>query len=199
MKKLAVVLLFISVGAYADDSGFYVGLGGSIYAGSVANSDNITLSDGATTTYAQSVGGLGLRLFGGYNFNRYFGVEGGYNTNGGLGAGTFFLNPATLSVNTGDVEVVGYLPLFATNFKLLGKVGLDYNSASYSYTPTWLSSQSVTQYGSGAGLLLGAGVEWDIINTFILRLEYVNYGNVNIQNVGTYNNNDVTLNFGFKF
>jgi hypothetical protein len=198
MKKLIVILLLSGGYAFGDDSGFYVGIGGSVYGGAVSNSDGITTTSG-DYTFAQSVGGFGMRLFGGYNFNRYLGVEGGYNSNVGIGAGLIIADPATLGVSTGDIEVVGYLPIFATNLKLLGKIGADYNSASYTYSPTWLSSQSVTQYGSGMGLVLGAGIEWDIINTFILRLEYVNYGNVNIQNVGTYNNGDLTLDFGYKF
>jgi OOP family OmpA-OmpF porin len=199
MRKLIVILLLSSGYAFGDDSGFYVGAGASIYGASVSNSDNITTTGGDSLTFAQSAGGFGMRLFGGYNFNRYFGVEGGYASNVGVGSGLIIANPATLGMTTGDIEAVGYLPIFATNIKFLGKLGAGYNSASYSYNPTWLSSQSVTEYGSGIGLVLGAGVEWDIINTFIVRLEYVNYGNVNIQNVGTYNNADVALNFGYKF
>ena len=68
---LSTVALFIATGelANAASPGAYIG-GGAGLSGSEAVSDAQMLKDS----------GLGGRAFVGYNFNRYFGVEGSYST-----------------------------------------------------------------------------------------------------------------------
>ena len=219
MKKIIFCVLALgSFVAYADDSGFYVGVGGSAYANTLTSASSFSnpISHNGQATFDSAslvlpgVGG-GYRIFGGYNFNRFLGIEAGFNQNFAVDVLSPVLTLNTLGtsnslqLNTYDIEAVGYLPIPLTNFKFLGKLGIDYNAASLAFAglPAGYSYAASNASGGNYSLLAGVGVEWDVFNTLLLRLEYVNYGNVTLNSavgeLGTANNNVVTMNVGFKF
>lgn len=220
MMKLGVLLgaVLVTPMVYADDSGFYAGLGGGIYANTLMSNDSfynpISHNGTPTGTSASLVlpgAGGGYRIFGGYNFNRYIGVEAGFNQNYASDimstALTFGLagQPNFLQLNTYDVEAVGYLPIFSTNLKLLGKLGLDYNVANFSFgdLSSGYSYAASGASGNNFSIVAGVGLEWDLFNSIILRTEYVNYGNVTMNSsvgeLGTANNGVVDFSVGYKF
>lgn len=83
----ATALALMSAQAMAADNGFYVGAGAGVFG---------TDADGIEEEFEDfSEDDTGIRAFGGYQINKYFGVELGYNT----GAD----NSATL----GDIDVDG--------------------------------------------------------------------------------------------
>ncbi|MEA3196672.1 MAG: OmpA-OmpF porin, family, partial [Gammaproteobacteria bacterium] len=81
MPILAVLGVTSSPTAFADDAGWYAGFNGGQSRAKIADgriADGL-LGDGFTTTSISNEDHhLGFKLFGGYEFNRYFALEGGY-------------------------------------------------------------------------------------------------------------------------
>jgi OmpA-OmpF porin, OOP family len=131
LSMTAVAAISTSL-ALADDSGWYVGANAGY---SRANIDNTRIADGllsagfATTSINDDEGHFGYKLFGGYEFNRYFALEGGYFDLGRFGFTADTLPPGALSgdmkVQGVNLDAVGILP-FTEKFAALGRVGLNY-------------------------------------------------------------------------
>ncbi len=75
---VATALALVAAPAVAAESGFYVGVGAGDFSINVDNDAVDDAIDGKTDD-----GNTGVRLFGGWQFNQYFGVEGGWD--GGAG------------------------------------------------------------------------------------------------------------------
>ena len=108
------VLLLMPLGAYADE-GFFVG--GSIGSAELSEDfDGLNIDTDATS----------FRIIGGWRFNKYFAVEGGYHDFGDFEQ-QIDLNgtPATASLSADGftLGVGGYLPL-GERFSLLGRFGM---------------------------------------------------------------------------
>ena len=108
------VLLLMPLGAYAD-KGFFVG--GSIGSAELSEDfDGLNIDTDATS----------FRIVGGWRFNEYFAVEGGYHDFGDFEQ-QIDLNgtPATASLSADGftLGVGGYLPL-GEHFSLLGRFGM---------------------------------------------------------------------------
>lgn len=102
--------------------------------------------------------GFAGKIFGGYRFSPYFGLEGGYAD---LGRAS---GPAFFSVHSWTLAAVGRIP-FGTGFNLQGKVGAAFNRA-----------QGFVDTHYRTGVLLGAGVGYDFPNGVGVLAEYEYFG-----------------------
>lgn len=156
MKKLlSFFLVSMSIVAFADDandSGAY-----------------INLNTGWASMQALPTGGWTGNINAGYNFNKAFAVEGGYN----VFASTQY-STASAATNIIDVAAKGILPL-GDIFSLYGRLGLGLGFDSWSGTaPTGcpICSASSTSYALG---LAGVGASFALDKHFDLRIEDTMY------------------------
>src|SRR5579862_3579382 len=158
MTKIGVAVassFLIVSAANAATTGFYagVGLGGSNIDASLKNDNSIPAFPLKVKTTS---GGLGGKLFGGYNFNQYFGIEGNVaayaptkNTVSTLGT-----NVGSLKYSMQAVSLVGkaYLPIQQA-FNLYALAGV---AEVYSTVKT--TSNSVEIISNDGSVMSGAGM-----------------------------------------
>src|SRR5262245_45370631 len=130
---LGAGLLAGALGA-AQAEGLYIG-------GNVGQSDYRANIGGAINGGS---GDTGYKLYGGYDFNRYFAVEGGYFDLGRVSDATGHANGRGFYV-----DGVGKFP-FAQNWSLLGSAGIQQGKFKTSLGDD-----------SSSGFKLGAGVQYD--------------------------------------
>jgi OOP family OmpA-OmpF porin len=168
--------------ADADDSGWYVG--GSV-GQSMAEIDDdrinrsLLASGIASATISDDDRDIGYKLFGGYQFNRIFSLEGGYFDLGKMGftatttpAGTLQGN---IRLNGLNVDAVGTLPL-TEKFSLLGRAGVNYAQAKDSFS----GSGAVTVSNPSASkrdlnYKVGVGAQYDFTRSLGVRAEAERY------------------------
>jgi len=141
---VAAAVAVCSVGtatAYAADNGFY--LGGSL--GFSRYHDSINGVSGDGTPFSGKV-------FGGYQINRYMGVEAGYADLGRVDNSTGNING-----HAEYLDAVGTLPL-GDRFSLLGSAGFAH-----------VGFDTSAGDGSGNGLKLGVGAEYALTENVALR------------------------------
>jgi len=159
----------------------------------------------ATTSITDDDRDTGFKLFGGYQFNNYLAVEGGYFDLGKFGFKATTLPPGMLS---GDIklrglnlDLVGTLPI-TQKFSAFGRVGMNYGDARDSFTGTGAvqvlnpsPSQRQTNYKYGVGL------QYAFTEALAMRVEAERYrindavgnkGDVDLYSVG------LTYRFGAK-
>jgi len=130
---IATCLICLSLPALADDSGFYMGAG--FANGKLSACTNTTSSCDTFKRNSQDSGHL--RLIGGYDFNKYFGIEAGLS-----GLGTYEVQD-TSGINAGKVKASavtlaakgGYV--FPKGFSVFGKLGLARVKTKYTASPGW--------------------------------------------------------------
>ena len=160
-KLLAVALLSaLSVPAFADDAGFFLGLDYS-----ALTLGNLTAVNGANATQPSG----GYRIDGGYNFNKNWGVELGYFGNGNASD----TSGNTLTPNTTYVAGVGTLPLNEM-FDIFGKVGVAMNQL----TGTATTATDCTVCGVQTGVMYGVGADFNFTKQGSIRLQYESLGNM---------------------
>lgn len=168
--------------ARAAEPGWYAGVNGGQSAATIDN-DRISgelFGDGLTTTSIQDNDrDAAFKLFGGYQFNRYFAVEGGFFDLGKFGFKAETLPLGTLTGDTRlrglNLDAVGTLPL-PYDLSAFGRVGVNVTQASDSFG------------GSGAVIVtnpspsrrstnfkVGAGLEYSLTRALGLRLEVERY------------------------
>ena len=102
-----------------------------------------------------SASDTGWKAFGGYDFIRYFGVEGGYSD-----LGTFEEAGSSASVNGLGVYARGLIPI-GESVELFGKLGM----------VRWdVEAQGVSDTGND--LAFGAGAAFNFAQKYSVRLEY---------------------------
>lgn len=164
--------------AMAQDSGWYVGVGAGwpnakIDAGSVSED---LLGLGLTTTgFVSDEGDSGFKVYTGYEFNKYFAIEGGYFD---LGNFDFFATtqPAgtlseSLSVQGLNLDLRLSLPI-GERFSVFGSAGANY------------AETKMTLAGSGAIVVAdtrrkerkvdykyGGGFQFEFTESFLMRME----------------------------
>jgi len=174
--------LAVAVSAQAD-TGFYVG--GSV--GQTTVKDSQRVSDGESTqTIHFDEDDTSYKIYGGYMFLPFLGVEGGY-TNFGNPSKTF-RNTAIGNVNA-EVEVdgweafvVGDLPLGPIDlFAKAGVLSYDIDlkiKAGGNNLGSGSDSDEIGAYGIGAAVGLGGGVK--------VRAEYTYYDSSNVDDLYMY-------------
>jgi OOP family OmpA-OmpF porin len=182
MNKLtwatAMALGLISMPALAaDDQGFYAGAGAGLFGVEVNDFEaGIGFDDDDT----------GFRIFGGWQFNEYFGLEAGYG-DGGTASETIG-DLATLGIEADvdidvsgfDILVTGTIP-FSDTFYGYAKAGMFFWDADIAATlreddgdgGVIVTQDSASE--SGEDLAYGAGLGIDFDDQFGARIEYMWY------------------------
>ena len=162
---LAALAAIASPLAAADGSGWY---GGVNIGQSMAKIDHDRIRSGllsggfTTTSISDDDRDTGFKLFGGYQFNKYFALEAGYFD---LGKFEFSANTVPAGTLRGNIKVkglnfdaVGILPI-TEKFSAFGRVGLNYAEVKDSFTGTGLvavsnrnPSKKDINYKNGLGL-----------------------------------------------
>ncbi|OGB20614.1 MAG: flagellar motor protein MotB [Burkholderiales bacterium RIFCSPLOWO2_02_FULL_57_36] len=139
---LAALAAIASPFASADDKGWYVGTN---VGQSRATIDDARITDGlraggfASSTIADDDRSTGFKIFGGYQLNKNFALEGGY-----FNLGKFGYTATTVPAGTlrGDIKVqglnldlVGILPI-TEKFSAFGRAGVTYAEAKDRFTGT---------------------------------------------------------------
>jgi OOP family OmpA-OmpF porin len=183
-SKLGLLALAVSACPFvmAADPGWY----GGVSAGqSRATIDDVKITSGllgsglATSSIDDKKEDTGYKLFGGYQFNRNFSLEGGYYNLGKFGFTAITVPAGTLK---GDIKLqginldaVGILP-FTEKFSGFGRVGVIYNEAKDSFSGTGAvnvldpsPSKLDTNYKFGLGL------QYDFTQKIAMRVEAERY------------------------
>jgi len=179
---LAVLAAVASPCALADEAGWY--LGGNV-GQSRATIDNERIIGGllaagfATTSIDDNDRELGYKLFGGYQFSRYFALEGGYFDLGEFGFTATTSPPGTLDgdmrLRGVNLDALGILP-FTDRFSAFARVGVNYAEAKDHFSgsgsvivPDPDRDERATNYKFGLGL------QYDITEALGLRAEAERY------------------------
>ena len=142
----------------ARAEGLYLGgnVGGSNYRGD------------AIGGLATDRSGTGYKLYGGYSFNPYFGLETGY-----ADLGHFSGDAGRLRARGLFLDAVGSYPL-GYNFSVLGRVGVFTGRLRQQLNDSAPSGPSYDS-GSGTSYKLGAGLQYDLGKSIALRGEWERY------------------------
>lgn len=131
------------------------------------------------------------KFYGGYRFNSWFGLEGGGVM---LGKSDSTYTSSAIPGFSGDVEyssrgayVAAVLALPVTkDLSVYGKAGplLSWIRTDTTYTGLYGTSGSSDTSDTNVSLMWGIGVDWYWSESFGMRVEYENYGNI-YKNSGT--------------
>lgn len=168
--------------AQSVDSGWYVGANAGL---SHARLDNKRIAGGllaggfTTTAISDDNRHFGYKVFGGYEFNKYFSLEGGYFDLGEFGFLASTMPAGTLSGATTlkglNLDAVGSLPL-TDNLSAFVRIGADYVQARDSFAGTgFVVVTNRTPSERAANYKFGAGLQYDFTRAFGMRLEAERY------------------------
>ena len=181
----ATALAFFSASAaLAQDAGWYVG--GSIgRARATIDDARITTGLGGqglgTSSIEDRDGDTGYKLFGGYQINRYFGVEAGYFDLGNFGY-TAQTTPAgsltgDMRVKGWNADLVGTLPLMG-RLSALGRVGVTSVRAEDRFSATGAARvpyANATPSQRSTNVKFGLGLAYAFTDSLALRVEGERY------------------------
>jgi OOP family OmpA-OmpF porin len=164
-----VIALAAAGSAWAQQPGgiptapaWYIGAGAGVSWYDMKTQDLNAIPQTANTGFDST--GFGWKVFGGYRFNNYFGIEGSYadlgNSSGGL----------KYAVHSWNVAGVGRIP-FGTGFYLQGKVG-----AAFTRTQSTPLGQPVGNTNYKTNVLVGGGFGYDFANGWGVLAEAEWYG-----------------------
>ena len=168
--------------AFADDAGWY---GGASAGRSSATIDDARITSGllgqglTMNSIADRDRDTGYKVFGGYQFNNNFALEGGYFDLGKFGYTANTTPPGTLS---GDIrlkglnlDAVGTLPI-TEKLSVLGRVGVNYTEASDAFTGAGaVSVLNPNPSKSEANYKVGLGLQYAFTENLAMRVEAERY------------------------
>jgi OOP family OmpA-OmpF porin len=168
--------------AMADNAGWY---GGANLGQSQATIDDARITSGLLAN-GLTAGGinkinrdLGFKVFGGYQYNKYFAVEGGYFDLGQFGFNTSTVPAGTLS---GDIKLkglnldaVGILPI-TEKFSVFGRIGVTHTQANDSFVGTGaVNVLNPNPNSRDTNLKVGLGLQYALTDSLTLRSEIERY------------------------
>lgn len=187
MKKIIAVTALISSISFASLGqaaipGSYAGIGLGFSTIDTTKSEVFTLNGAQSGITSRTQGGLGGKLFAGYNFNRYFGLEASYTSyTRSLYKGTYNQLNSSIEYNMTAVSVVGkgYLPIRETGFNVyvLGGLAEVYNKVNFKNGGVPLAAGVATP-ANGTNTyhkllpVYGVGLSYDINQHVTTNLEY---------------------------
>ena len=200
LAGLGSILAAVGAPAAAQEGGYFYGGVGFGQSRAKIDEPRITASLlGAglnTTSMSRDEHGTAYKLFGGYQINRNFGVEGGYFNLGKFG---FSSNTSPAGTLNGQIklqglnlDLVGTLPL-TDNLSAIARVGGQYASARDRFSGT--GAVNVTNPNPSkraANYKLGVGLQYEINRSMFVRAEgeryrindaVGNHGDVNVFSV----------------
>ena len=198
--SLASLAAVASTCALADESGWY---GGANIGRSNATIDDARITSGlagaglATTSIANRDRDTAYKIYGGYQFNRYIALEGGYFDLGKFGFRANTLPLGTLDGNIRlrgfNLDAVGTLPL-SDKFSALGRIGINNAQARDAFTGTGaVNVANPSPSKRDTNYKLGVGVQYAINDALAMRAEIERYrvndaignrGNIDVFSVG---------------
>ncbi len=182
--KLSLVALAIiaSPFAAADDSGWYAGANAGQ---SRATIDDVRITSGllnsgfTSTSITDDDRSTGYKIYGGYQFNRNFALEGGY-----FDLGKFGFNPTTVPAGTlsGSIklrglnlDLVGSLPI-TQRLSAFGRLGVNYAEARDSFTGTGaVNVLDPNPSKRDTNLKVGLGLQYELTQSLAMRAELERY------------------------
>ncbi|MFI4941114.1 MAG: outer membrane beta-barrel protein [Burkholderiales bacterium] len=182
LAGLAVLAASASQFAMADDTGWY---GGANVGQSRAKIDDgrivgdLLVDEFSTTSISDDKHDTGYKLFGGYQFNPNFALEGGYYDLGQFGftanttpAGSLNGNIKLRGIN---LDAVGLLP-FTEKLSGFARVGLNYADARDSFTGTGLVDVSDPNPSKRElNAKFGLGLQYSFTESLAMRVEAERY------------------------
>ena len=180
---LAGLAGLIAAPAIAQDQTYYYA--GAGIGQSRANIDEARITAGllggglATTAFSRDEHDTSFKLFGGYQFNRNFGVEGGYFS---LGDFNFLSSTAPAGTLAGqtrmrglNLDLVGTLPL-SQNWSALGRIGAQYARTNDNFSGTGaVVVLNPNPSARETNLKLGAGLQYELNRSMLVRAEAERY------------------------
>lgn len=201
LLSLAALGTLTAASAFAEEGGYYYGglsIGQSRAKIDEARITASLLGAGLTTTgMTRDERDTAFKLFGGYQFNPYIGVEAGYFNLGKFGFTSTTTPAGTLhgqiKLQGLNLDLVGTLPL-TQNLSAIARVGAQYASAR----DTFSSTGAVTVLNPSpskreTNFKLGAGLQYAFSPSFLVRGEVEryrindavgNHGGVNVVSIG---------------
>ena len=119
----------------------------------------------------------GLKVYGGYMFRPYLGVEAGYYDLGSYDVKAGSLKTDEFKTSAFAVSAVGSWP-FATAFNVHGKLGLAFTSADYTCKVGCGGLVSVNTSKSDVAPLIGIGVGWKATRNISVVADFELFSNV---------------------
>ena len=177
--------VFLSFAAMAQEPGFYVG--GSIgysnldAGGDEAELEAALLGEGVTATVDIDDTDMGWNIFGGYNFNQYFGAEIGYVDLGEASADIAVTVPAIVG-GSADVGLTGVTlhavasyPVYE-QIDLFAKAGAIFWDADLDVSVAGVDVLSDSD--DGTDFTFGLGAKYNFSNNVTVRAEWNRYMDV---------------------
>lgn len=179
---LAALAVIISPVAMAADNGWYVG---TSIGQSRANIDDQGITSSLVKSGATSVSiedddrDLGYKVLAGYQFNRYFALEGGYFNLGKFGYTATTVPAGTLNGNIKlqgiNMDAVGIWPI-TEKLSALGRIGANYAEARDSFTGTGaVQVLNPNPSKNDINYKFGIGVQYALNDAFSVRAEAERY------------------------
>jgi OmpA-OmpF porin, OOP family len=166
----------------AEDAGWYAGFNAGQSRAKIGDgriTDGL-LGDGFTTTaISNDDHHFGFKVFGGYEFNRYFALETGYFDLGRFGF-TAHTTPVgslrgDIKINGANFDLVGSVPI-VDKFSLFARAGLNYAQAKDSFAGTGsVTVINRSPHKWDPDYKFGFGAEYDFTRTVGMRIEAERY------------------------
>lgn len=180
--SLLALALMAATCAMADNTGWY---GGANIGQSQATIDDARITsgllvNGLTAGAISSVNrDLGFKVFGGYQFNKNFAIEGGYFDLGQFGFTTNTTPAGTLS---GDIKLkglnldaLGILPI-TEKFSAFGRIGVTHTQANDSFVGTGaVNVPNPNPSSRDTNLKVGLGLQYALTDALTVRTEIERY------------------------
>ena len=179
---LMALAMIASSYAVADDTGWY---GGINIGQSRANIDDARITSGllgsgfATTSINDDDRDTGYKLYGGYQLNKNFAIEGGYFDLGRFGFTATTVPAGTLNGSIRlkglNLDAVGILP-FNEKFSAFGRAGVNYAEAKDSFSGTGaVSVLNPNPSKREANYKFGVGLQYNFTESLGMRAEAERY------------------------
>lgn len=190
----SALLLAATQFAHAATPGAYAGIGGG-YSSTQDYDDAIRFDDG----------GFAARLFAGYNFNSYFGVEANYSNFHQVDYGFYYYNyPVTLNYKSSAVSLAGklYLPLAHNKANVYAMLGMAqvYTDMKVRFFNIY---SSPTESSSGLVPTAGLGASYELNQRLTVNAEVSGFGEKRVSefddDFGFPSNGLATIGLAYKF
>lgn len=167
--------------AAANDAGWYIGTNLGM---SRANIDDERIARSllgaglATTSITDNDREFGYKIFGGYQFSKYFALEGGYFDLGEFGFNASTAPPGTLSGDTRirglNLDPVGILPI-TQNFSAFLRAGVNYAETKSRFSSSGSVTAPRNRDQREANYKAGVGLQYNITQALGVRAEAERY------------------------
>jgi len=182
LLSAAVIAVLASSVAAAEETGPYVGANIGLSRAKIDNNKitNDLFSRGFTTTSINDDDrDHGFKLFGGYQFNKYFALESGF-----FDLGKFGFTATTVPAGSlrGDIKLrglnfdaVGFAP-FSEKFAAFARVGVNYAEAKDTFSGSGAVNVLESRRSKrAANYKFGLGLQYDLTRSFGVRAEAERY------------------------